>query len=896
MNTTTRNTQAPGAQPLFLLQDGTTVNFDTDEVDGQMAMIDRKLAGAVVTIFSGPINPSAPGLVTVEGNSTSYRLTPYPVNGRDVWILGIKVSGSLLDRGRSYGVRVEGFTAPDGTLMRPANFTVATKPRTSASIDSETNDYLAQRIAEEGIVLLKNRGNVLPVRHQQLNILGSGLAKFRVTVVGAGKTNARHTVRLREAIEEHGRFSLNTELADFHREHGDSIPPDDMLARAKSSGDLGIVVLSRLSGENMDNSSDPGAYNLSDGEKRLLSIASETFSRTIVILNTPYPIDVRFVDELGIDAVILTGIGGMLAGPAVVNVLDGTVNPSGRLTDTWPKKLSDIPASQNFYDAVGGGTPYTGDSDVWIDTVYEEGIYVGYRYFSTFGTEVVYPFGYGLSYTTFRTRAVAVGTDDDIAVQCEVSNTGDCAGREVVQLYVTKPDGIIEQPALELLDFAKTPLLSPGSTVTMELVVPRRQLFTYDEAVGRYVLVPGEYVLRLGGSVEEAIEIGRFAVEYSIASDVVSHRLLPQQAIATLSRRDPRGTWPPGADSGVKTEKNAFLPARTTWHVTQPQKACLDGGNENLSFADVQECPELVAAYVESLSIDQLARLTVCAQPAWGMEGTGVAGVLARPEGLDLPTFQVADGNSGVNVKTPNIGFPTTVVLASTFDKDLAYDMGRVLGEEARKLDIDVILAPALNLHRHPLNGRHPEYFSEDPYLSGVLAGHYARGLESTGVGACYKHFAANNTETARKRNQSVVPERALRDLYLKAFEVALSVHQPKTVMTAYNAINGCATSTDAELLEGVLRRDFQFEGMLMTDWGSYASADVVDMVAGGNNWITPGSADDEFTAPIVAAVQEGRLSERRLRQSVSYLLRVIAELTAGSSSTTPDVSPAGRH
>jgi beta-glucosidase len=270
------------------------------------------------------------------------------------------------------------------------------------------------------------------------------------------------------------------------------------------------------------------------------------------------------------------------------------------------------------------------------------------------------------------------------------------------------------------------------------------------------------------------------------------------------------------------------------------------------------------------------------------MEGTGVAGVLARPAGLDLPLLQVADGNSGINVKTPNVGLPTTVVLASTFDKDLAFQAGRVLGEHARALDVDVLLAPALNLHRHPLNGRHPEYFSEDPYVSGVMAGNFAKGVESTGVGACYKHFAANNTESARKRNQSLIPERALRDLYLKAFEVAFSIHQPKTVMTAYNAINGRPTSTDPELLDGVLRHDFGFRGMVMTDWESYATADVVDMIIGGNNWITPGGVDDEYTAPIVAAVQDGRLSEDRLRTSVTQLLRVVAEITARRDLSSP--------
>lgn len=221
------------------------------------------------------------------------------------------------------------------------------------------------------------------------------------------------------------------------------------------------------------------------------------------------------------------------------------------------------------------------------------------------------------------------------------------------------------------------------------------------------------------------------------------------------------------------------------------------------------------------------------------------------------------------------------MVLASTFDRDLAEQVGRVIGEEARAFDVDVILAPAFNLHRHPLNGRHPEYFSEDPLLSGVLAGHFARGLESTGVGACYKHVVANNAESSRKRNQSVIDERSLRELYLKTFEIAMDVHQPYTIMTAYNAVNGLHTATDPELIEGVFREEFGFTGLVMTDWNSYDTCDVVDMIAGGNNWLTPGGPDDTHTGRLEKAVTSGRLPEARLREGTTFLIRTIARLKA---------------
>jgi beta-glucosidase len=866
--------------PLVLLQAGTTVDFDVNDVDGAIAMLDRDFAGTVPVIFSGPVDPGVPGSVLVEGITADYRLTSYTAAGHEVGILGIVVAGLVDEPGREFLVHVEGFASRGGVQMLPARFTIATRPQTPPSAALEADDALAQRIAEEGIILLRNSNDVLPLHHQPLNILGSGLANFRVGVVGAGKINPYRTVRLREAIEEHHGFTLNRELADFHRRHGDAIPSPDILDRAKSTSDLGIVVISRLSGENIDNLSGPGSFELSHAEADLLRVTTDTFARTVVILNTPYPIDLRVVESLGVDAVLLAGVGGMLAGPAVVNVLDGTVNPSGRLSDTWARTLADIPADRNFYEGTRGGAVHTGESNAWIDTVYEEGIYVGYRYFSTFDADVMFPFGHGLSYTTFQTEQVSIETDDDIHIRVRVSNIGERTGREVVQLYVSKPDGTPEQPSIELLDFAKTPPIDPGKSVDVDFVIARRTLFTYDDSAGRYSLVPGEYVLRLGDSADKTQEIGHFVVTDEMSTRPVAHRLLPQQKITTLSRHDST-SWPDGEHSGVQAGRESFEPARDVRQTGLNDEPASSAADRVRTFADVQKEPAIVAEYVATLTVEQLARITVCAQPTWGMEGTGVAGVLAQPADLDLPVFQVADGNSGVNVKEPNVGFPTTVVLASTFDKELAFEMGRVLGERARSLGVDVLLAPALNLHRHPLNGRHPEYFSEDPYLSGVMAGHFAKGLESTGVGACYKHFAANNTEAARKRNQSLVPERALRDLYLKAFEVALSIHHPKTVMTAYNAINGRATSTDPELLDGVLRQDFDFTGMVMTDWESYATADVVDMIAGGNNWITPGSIDDQFTAPILAAIQDGRLDETRLRHSVTQLLRVVAEITS---------------
>ncbi|MGO4583258.1 glycoside hydrolase family 3 N-terminal domain-containing protein [Arthrobacter sp. 2RAF6] len=879
--------RGPRDAPL-LLTPGPTLEFDVDDVDGRLFMLDRDFGGTGTASFSKPMDPTVGGVVTLDGEPAGYVLKHVDLAG-GLWMLGVKVFGRLIQPATEHALHIEGFADTDGNTMEPRDLAVLTRPRDAPDPRFAEHEAVALRVAEEGIVLLENAQATLPLAPGQLNVFGHALHAFRTTVVGAGRINPRYTIGLREAIRSSEHFTLNEELSAFYQTAGDGIPASDVLERAKAANDLGVVVLTRASGENMDNSSDPGEFRLTEAENRLIQAVTTTFNRTVVILNTPYPIDTSFVARHDVDALVLAGVGGMLAGPAVVHVLDGTVNPSGKLPDTWAKAYDDIPASRNFYDCADGKPRYTADSPVWVDTVYEEGIYVGYRYFSTFGVEPAYPFGFGLSYTQFKVcsedfRAPEIndGRLGTLSVAATVTNSGDVPGREVVQVYVSKPDGVIEQPALELVDFAKTSVLEPGDSEQLLFKVAPEALTSFDETTAAYVAPAGEYVLRVGTSAAQTREAGRFSLAETIVVRQAKHRMLPVEPVATLSKHDPQGTFPDGKRSGVKAGAAGYAPVRP---VRTPAQG--DGRPDTpvrrsraVTFAEVQANPDLAGAFVDGLGVDELARLTVCAQNGWGMEGTGVAGIMARPDGLGLPRFQVADGNSGINVNTPNIGFPTSVVLCSTFDRDLALEVGRILGTEAHRLDVDVLLAPALNLHRHPLNGRHPEYFSEDPVLAGTMAGSYAKGVESTGVGACYKHVAANNAESSRKRNQSIIPERALRELYLKAFEIALRTHPAKTIMTGYNAVNGVHTAADPELIQGVFREEFGFDGAVMTDWNSYDTCDVVDMVAGGNNWLTPGSQDETYTKPIIEAVKNGALPEAKLRESVTHLLRLIATLT----------------
>lgn len=873
--------------PPVLIALSTPLVFDIDDIDGGMYMLAPELGGCVTLPFSKPMALDHEGVVTLDGALVPYVLSQVDIGHGAPWFLGVKLIGHLTERGTQHILGVSGFTDTDGNTMDPVELDLVTAAASLPQPEYAHHDAVARRVAEEGIVLLENRGATLPVESGQLNVFGAALHTFRTAVVGAGKINARYIVGLRQAIEAHPQFTLNEDLARFSRDHGDAVPGPELIQQARAASDLGVIVLSRASGENSDNTSAQGGFSLSSDEEQLIATVTDRFTRTVVILNTPYPIDVSFVDRYEVDTVVLAGVGGMLAGPALLAVLDGAVNPSGRLPDTWARTYSDIPSSRNFYDYGEDKPRLTGNSDAWIDTVYEEGLYIGYRYFSTFDVDVAYPFGHGLSYTTFNIASSPVNIPESlpgegsppVSVDVAVTNTGSVPGRQVVQAYLTKPGTLFEQAALELVGFVKTPLLEVGHTSRHTLPIPIERLASWDEENSNWVVEPGDYIVRVGASSASTDEAGRFTVDAAFVLTRGAQLMRPVESIRVLSRHDPEGTFPQGAKSGIKPSANGFEPQRPVEPRAVPSPALMN--ERTTSFVDVAADPRKAADFVAQLSPAELARVVVCGQDGWGMEGTGVAGILAQIDGRDLPGFQVADGNSGVNVRTPNIGMPSTVVLASTFDVELAAAVGRAIGEEAAELGVDLILAPALNLHRNPLNGRHPEYFSEDPVLAGLMAGWYARGLESTGVAACYKHVAGNNAESARKRNQSLIPERALRELYLRAFQIALTTHPAKSVMTAYNAINGRPTAADAELVFGYLRDELGYTGAVMTDWSSYDTVDVVEMMLSGINWVTPGGEDTTFTQPILDAVRSGRLPIELLRENATYLLRTVAEIAA---------------
>lgn len=867
--------------PMLMCDTTKPIPYNFNDPDSQYVMFNRGLEGCVVLPFSKAMELTV-GKVTVNGQPVPCTIQPVPLAGYQTYWIGMKVGGYLHEYGKTISVTVSGFRDTDGNEMVPVTIQLESTSKADPDPKYAEHEKIALQAAQDGIILLKNCNHTLPlIQENTLNLFGKGTLEFRLCAVGAGKITPRYAVGFLEAASSEVAVKVNQELIDFYAAGVDELPSKTVLEHAKEQSGTAIMVISRPSGENTDNSTNPGEYYLTKDEDTLIAGLRENFRKLIVILNVGYPISTAFAEIHQVDALLYCGFGGMLAGKAVMDVVMGRVNPSGKLPDTWAESYDSIPASRNFYDCAGGKRRIVSDnSDAWLNTVYEEDIYVGYRYFETFpeAKRGGYPFGYGLSYTTFSLKCdTCIFDESGLEVTAEVCNTGELSGREVVQLYVSKPQGELDQPAREMVGFEKTKLLKPGEKVQLTIHVPLSRMTSYDENKAAYIMVAGEYKLHLGSDVRDTKEIGRFMQSEVKVIKQVKNRMKLNMPLEVMKRGTSKVSLLAGGQSGVVEGATSLQPKRE--NVEKFEHKRLPLSDVKITFQDVKADPKLLEPFVGSMDVATLARISICACDGWGMEGRGEAGRIFRPEGLELPEFVVADGNSGVNLHEKNIGMPSGATLCASFDRELMEQVGRVIGEEAKELGIDLILAPGMNLHRNPLNGRQPEYFSEDPYLAGNMAGNYCKGLESTGVGGCYKHLIANNAESGRKRNQSIVSERAIRELYFRAFEYAMEEHEPLSVMTAYNAVNGLFASCDPELIQGLLFEECEFKGFVMTDWASYDSADVAEMVMAGNTWITPGSGDDTYTSQIVAAVKTGRLSVEQLQDNVLRMIRVLVQL-----------------
>ena len=627
-----------------------------------------------------------------------------------------------------------------------------------------------------------------------------------------------------------------------------------------------------------------GDFCLSVKEKEMIDTVKASFKNVIVILNVGGMVDTSwFAYDNQIQSALLALQGGMEGGLAAAELLVGDGNPSGKTVDTFAKSLDDYPSTYNFHE-----------SRDYVD--YTDDIYVGYRYFETIpgaAEKVVYPFGYGLSYTTFDVETVSAGVVNSnctseankLYAKVRVTNTGKFSGKEVVQVYIAKPQGKLGKPAKELVAFEKTRELQPGESQLMILTWEINDMASYDD-LGKvkksaYVLEAGSYDIYVGTSVRD---VTKADYSYILNHDVITEQLSAKLVPTSLPKRmlaDGSYEALPQSEP-VDTDYSAIgnIDPSLTEGVAPCQRAIpyfrfADGMAKNGShdIMDVVEGRITLDEFVSELSIDELIHLL------GGQPNTGVAntfGIGNMPE-YGIPSVMTADGPAGVRI-APEVGicttaFPCSTLLACTWNPDVLEAVGRAGGEELKENNLALWLTPAICIHRSPLCGRNFEYYSEDPFVTGKLAGAMVRGIQSNNVGATLKHFALNNKETNRKNSDSRVSERAAREIYLKAFEMIVKNDNPWAIMSSYNMINGYRASESEDLLTGILRDEWGYEGMVTTDW--WTCGEHYKETNAGNDLKMGNGYPDR----VKKAYDKGAISRSEMETSVKRILGFILKL-----------------
>ena len=773
---------------------------------------------------------------------------------------------------------------------------------------------LSRRAAQEGMVLLKNQGELLPlVPGSRVALFGKGSFDYVKGGGGSGDVTVAYVKNLYDGLKEEG-ISLYEPLSDFYRDYverryeaGD-VPglmaepelPQSLVDSARGNADVAVIVLSRFSGEGWDREpvfyQEPdypwpdelnmprkakdifprGDYYLTGEEQRVVNQVRAAFDKVAVVLNAGGVVDVSwFREDDRISSALLAWQGGMEGGGAIAALLTGKANPCGKLPDTFARDLSDYPSTARFHD-----------SPHYVE--YTEDIYVGYRYFETLpgaAERVCYPFGYGLSYTSFALETAGTGAENGrIGVDVRVTNTGNCPGKEVVQLYYSAPWGLLQKPRRCLAAFQKTALLEPGESETVKLSFAIADMASFDDlgkiAPSAWVLEKGRYALYMGTSVRDAGELDwaweqKETETVRQCGDVLAPSHLAERLLADGSYEKL-----PAAPA-VDTNANLFqpltaaqseavapaVPGRGRWMLTQP----FPEGVQPLSA--VAEGGLTLDQFMAQLSDSDLIHL-LGGQPNVGVSNTFGLGNL--PE-YGVPNLTTADGPAGLRIQ-PEAGvcttaWPCATLLAATWDPELTARVGAAAAAEVKENNISVWLAPAVNIHRSPLCGRNFEYYSEDPLLTGRLAGAMVRGIQSQHIAATVKHFACNNKETNRKYSDSRLSQRALREIYLRAFEIIVREEQPWAIMSSYNVVNGRRASESRELLTDILRDEWGYTGLVMSDWWTRGEH-YKELLAGNDLKMANG-----YPERVEEAMKLGAVSRSDLETCARRVLELILEI-----------------
>lgn len=715
---------------------------------------------------------------------------------------------------------------------------------------------ICRQLSADSAVLLKNKNRVLPFSSgERLAVFGRIQQHYCKSGHGSGgNVRAAYIPTFLEALQNETDFSLDDELlalyADFVKENpfdngnGWATEPfcqkempltEEVVAAAAKRNSAALILLGRASGEDKDNKNEKGSFLLNDEEENMLCLVSRHFERVAVIINSGNVMDVSFIEKYDVPAAMYVWQGGETGALAVADLLSGRVSPSGKLPDTQAYSFSDYPSSENF------------DGD--RENLYCEDIYVGYRYFETFAPErVIYPFGFGLSYTDFKISYDSKIEGDTVTVAATVKNVGDCDGKQVVQIYYEAPQGRLGNPLRQLIAFKKTSLLKPQESETLTLSFSLSDMASYnDEPDGKnafcYILLEGEYKIYAGTDCRE----NECVLSYKNPSERVIKQL--RQALAPVkdftriaaAEKDGKIVMErravPKRQYSLKERVNENIPAEIAYT-----------GDRGIRLLDVCDGKNTLEEFIAQMGVKELCEI-VCGEGmcSWkvprGGTGAAMGGVTPSLSKLGLPVVCLTDGPAGLRFDGEATSIPIGTALAATFDTEAVYTMASLLGIEIFANDVDILLGCGLNIHRSPLCGRNFEYFSEDPLVSGLFASAMQRGISRSGANVTLKHFAGNGQERNRRVCDTVVSERALREIYLKGFEIAVRAGAD-VIMTSYNPINSNWAATNYDLTRVILRDEWGFKGFVMSDWWAELNFDggaptrdqFASMVKAGND------------------------------------------------------------
>lgn len=712
------------------------------------------------------------------------------------------------------------------------NYDLGSLPKDSIK-ELEEYSYLS---AMDGSVLLENKNNVLPLKKgDRVSVFGRIQREYYKSGTGSGGlVNVKYVTNIVDELKNSGEVLINEELLNVYEEWKKENPFDfgcgwgqepwcqkemeldiELVKSARNFGEKAIIVIGRTAGEDKDNSASEGSYLLTPLEEDMIKKVSSVFEKTIVVLNVGAVIDMKWVKKYNISSVLYVWQGGMCGGRACADLLLGKASPSGKLADTIAYDISDYPSTENF-----GGKEYN---------IYKEDIYVGYRYFETFNKQaVLYPFGFGLSYTDFEISASCGCQNGKILINAKVTNIGECSGKEVVQAYFGAPNGKLGKSAKELVAYGKTRELKPGESQELTLEFDVDSMCAYDDSgvTGNkscYVLEAGQYIIYLGNSVSDATAVYVHMEENTRVVEKCTEALSPRVEFERMKA---------GAGGTLEYEKVPTCTYRLKDRVNSNlPKEYAYTGDKGIRLEDVRTGKNTIEEFIAQLSDTDLC----CVVRGEGMNspkvtpGTGscFGGVTEELISFGIPIVCTTDGPSGIRMDSGLLAtsMPNGTCLACSFNDELVSDLYSLEGVEMTAYEIDVILGPGINIHRSPLNGRNFEYFSEDPYLTGKMAVAISKGLSKAGVYCTIKHYMANSQEWYRHTNDSIMSERAAREIYARPFEMAVKNGGVKAIMTSYNMVNGYHAASNYDMTKVLLRDEWGYDGFVMTDWWAHITS-----------------------------------------------------------------------